>query len=81
MDHEKPTVCVLDASTYVGFWILKRLLSRGYTVHAALQKKGKCFCFFFFLGTSFFELVSLFFLKLFLFWGCCRIRDRDREEY
>ncbi|XVE63463.1 hypothetical protein DITRI_Ditri07aG0022600 [Diplodiscus trichospermus] len=39
MDHEKPTVCVLDASTYVGFWILKGLLSRGYTVHAALQKK------------------------------------------
>ncbi|XP_059637587.1 cinnamoyl-CoA reductase-like SNL6 [Cornus florida] len=35
---EKPTVCVLDASTYVGFWILKGLLSRGYTVHAAIQK-------------------------------------------
>ncbi|KAL7228073.1 hypothetical protein ACSBR1_022864 [Camellia fascicularis] len=29
-DHyEKPTVCVLDASTYVGFWILKRLLFKG----------------------------------------------------
>ncbi|XVE98656.1 hypothetical protein REPUB_Repub03eG0125800 [Reevesia pubescens] len=40
MDQEKPTVCVLDASTYVGFWILKGLLSRGYKVHAALQKKG-----------------------------------------
>ncbi|EOY31557.1 hypothetical protein QUC31_019726 [Theobroma cacao] len=40
MDQEKPTVCVLDASTYVGFWILKGLLSRGYTVHAALQRKG-----------------------------------------
>ncbi|XVF73828.1 hypothetical protein PTKIN_Ptkin13bG0013100 [Pterospermum kingtungense] len=40
MDHEKPIVCVLDASTYVGFWILKGLLSRGYTVHAAVQKKG-----------------------------------------
>ncbi|GLT49609.1 hypothetical protein SLA2020_231560 [Shorea laevis] len=40
MDQEKPTVCVLDASTYVGFWILKGLLSRGYTVHAAIQKKG-----------------------------------------
>ncbi|OMP11514.1 3-beta hydroxysteroid dehydrogenase/isomerase [Corchorus capsularis] len=23
MNHEKPAVCVLDASTYVGFWILK----------------------------------------------------------
>ncbi|THG23675.1 cinnamoyl-CoA reductase-like SNL6 isoform X2 [Camellia sinensis] len=41
MDHEKPTVCVLDASTYVGFWILKGLLSKGYTVHAAIQKNGE----------------------------------------
>ncbi|GLT80452.1 hypothetical protein SLA2020_518910 [Shorea laevis] len=40
MDPDKPTVCVLDASTYVGFWILKGLLSRGYTVRAAIQKKG-----------------------------------------
>ncbi|KAH7545667.1 hypothetical protein FEM48_Zijuj01G0117900 [Ziziphus jujuba var. spinosa] len=37
MDYEKPVVCVLDASTYVGFWILKGLLSRGYSVHAAIQ--------------------------------------------
>lgn len=37
MDDEKPVVCVLDASTYVGFWILKGLLSRGYSVHAAIQ--------------------------------------------
>ncbi|GLT97591.1 hypothetical protein SLE2022_151480 [Rubroshorea leprosula] len=40
MDPDKPTVCVLDASTYVGFWILKGLLSRGYTVRAAIQKRG-----------------------------------------
>ncbi|KAA3470641.1 cinnamoyl-CoA reductase 2-like isoform X1 [Gossypium australe] len=40
MDHEKPAACVLDASTYVGFWILKGLLNRGYTVHAAIQIKG-----------------------------------------
>ncbi|CAI0427663.1 unnamed protein product [Linum tenue] len=32
-------VCVLDASSYVGFWILKGLLSRGYSVHAAIQNK------------------------------------------
>ncbi|EXB94888.1 hypothetical protein L484_022996 [Morus notabilis] len=38
MDCEKPAVCVLDASTYVGFWILKRLLSRGYSVHAAIHR-------------------------------------------
>jgi hypothetical protein len=49
MDHEKTTVCVLDASTYVGFWILKGLLSRGYRVHAAIQKQGKLSVFW---GTS-----------------------------
>lgn len=41
MDQEKTKVCVLDASSYVGFWILKGLLSRGYEVHAAIQKHGK----------------------------------------
>ncbi|KAL2481079.1 NAD(P)-binding Rossmann-fold superfamily protein [Abeliophyllum distichum] len=40
-DVEKPTVCVVDASTYVGFWILKKLLIRGYKVHAAVQKNGE----------------------------------------
>ncbi|KAJ8750785.1 hypothetical protein K2173_015966 [Erythroxylum novogranatense] len=41
MDEELPTVCVLDASNYVGFWIVKGLLSRGYSVHAAVQKNGE----------------------------------------
>ncbi|KAA8535401.1 hypothetical protein F0562_030444 [Nyssa sinensis] len=41
INQEKPTVCVLDASTYVGFWILKGLLDRGYTVHAAVRKNGE----------------------------------------
>ncbi|CAH8355695.1 unnamed protein product [Eruca vesicaria subsp. sativa] len=42
MDQEKSLscCCVLDASTYVGFWILKKLLSRGYSVHAAIRKNG-----------------------------------------
>ncbi|KAF7154285.1 hypothetical protein RHSIM_Rhsim01G0016100 [Rhododendron simsii] len=40
-DPEKPTVCVLDSSTYVGFWVLRGLLSKGYTVHAAVQRNGK----------------------------------------
>ncbi|CDP02864.1 unnamed protein product [Coffea canephora] len=38
-DHEK-AVCVLDASTYVGFWVVKKLLLKGYMVHAALQNSG-----------------------------------------
>ncbi|KAG2241730.1 hypothetical protein Bca4012_080660 [Brassica carinata] len=43
MDQEKShsCCCVLDASTYVGFWILKKLLSRGYSVHAAIRKNGE----------------------------------------
>ncbi|KAL9271451.1 Cinnamoyl-CoA reductase-like SNL6-like protein [Drosera capensis] len=41
MGFEKPTVCVLDASNYVGFWILKGLLRIGYCVHAALQLHGE----------------------------------------
>ncbi|XP_021887337.1 cinnamoyl-CoA reductase-like SNL6 [Carica papaya] len=41
MDHEKATACVLDASTYVGFWLVKGLLSKGYTVHAAVLKNGE----------------------------------------
>ncbi|GAB2267479.1 hypothetical protein Dimus_002462 [Dionaea muscipula] len=33
----KPRVCVVDASNYVGFWIVKGLLRRGYAVQAAIQ--------------------------------------------
>ncbi|KAB2600325.1 cinnamoyl-CoA reductase 2-like [Pyrus ussuriensis x Pyrus communis] len=40
MEYEKPLVCVLDASTYVGFWILKGLLGRGFKVHAAIQHEN-----------------------------------------
>ncbi|XP_068653046.1 cinnamoyl-CoA reductase-like SNL6 [Aristolochia californica] len=40
VQQQKPTVCVLDASSYVGFWILKGLVNRGYWVHAAVQKNG-----------------------------------------
>lgn len=39
-DHEEFRVCVIDASTYVGFWILKKLLIKGYRVHAAVQNNG-----------------------------------------
>ena len=46
-DHEK-AVCVLDASTYVGFWVVKKLLLKGYMVHAALQNSGINLYFFFF---------------------------------
>lgn len=42
-ESDKPVVCVLDASTYVGFGILQGLLSKGYNVHAAVQKNGKFF--------------------------------------
>ncbi|KAJ4958690.1 hypothetical protein NE237_025801 [Protea cynaroides] len=41
MDHQKTSVCVLDASSYVGYWILKGLLNRGYNVHAAILSNGE----------------------------------------
>ncbi|KAL4035379.1 hypothetical protein IC575_004063 [Cucumis melo] len=43
MDPSKPILCVLDASSYVGFWVTKGLLSKGYPVHAAVQNTGKSF--------------------------------------
>lgn len=39
-EENNQTVCVLDASTFVGYWILKKLLVNGYKVHAAVQKNG-----------------------------------------
>ncbi|XP_031388174.1 cinnamoyl-CoA reductase-like SNL6 [Punica granatum] len=39
-EKQQATVCVLDASTYVGFWILNGLLAKGYAVRAAIQKNG-----------------------------------------
>ncbi|KAH9299689.1 hypothetical protein KI387_031371, partial [Taxus chinensis] len=34
-------VCVMDASSYVGLWIVQGLLHRGYTVHATVQNGGE----------------------------------------
>ncbi|XP_019190993.1 PREDICTED: cinnamoyl-CoA reductase-like SNL6 isoform X2 [Ipomoea nil] len=34
---ELNTVCVMDASSYLGSLLVRRLLHRGYTVHAAIQ--------------------------------------------
>ncbi|OIW10672.1 hypothetical protein TanjilG_16044 [Lupinus angustifolius] len=35
------TVCVMDASGQLGFSLVQRLLHRGYTVHASVQKHGE----------------------------------------
>nr|GMD28794.1 cinnamoyl-CoA reductase-like SNL6 [Ipomoea batatas] len=40
-EENNQIVCVLDASTFVGYWILKKLLVNGYKVHAAVQKNGE----------------------------------------
>ncbi|CAM8979829.1 unnamed protein product [Rhodiola kirilowii] len=37
-DNKRHIVCVLDASSYIGFWVLKGLLDKGYTVHAGVQQ-------------------------------------------
>lgn len=36
LSTKSKTLCVVDASTYVGLWIVKGLLLRGYEVHAAI---------------------------------------------
>ena len=35
------TVCVMDASGLLGSTLVRRLLHRGYIVHAAVQPHGK----------------------------------------
>jgi len=80
-DQQKPRVCVLDASTYVGFWVLKGLLSNGYTVHAAIQKNGKLFIYFFkeppFFSCIIFDKIGE--LCLICSKNCCR-REGNCEE-
>jgi len=39
-DTTTQTVCVMDASGHLGFNLVQRLLHRGYTVHASIQKYG-----------------------------------------
>lgn len=38
---ETTRVCVTGGSGYIGSWIVKRLLERGYTVHATVRNSGK----------------------------------------
>ncbi|PIN02603.1 Flavonol reductase/cinnamoyl-CoA reductase [Handroanthus impetiginosus] len=40
-DEKEDIVCVLDASTYVGFWLVKKLLVKGYKVHATIRRNGE----------------------------------------
>ncbi|QCE10826.1 hypothetical protein DEO72_LG10g2058 [Vigna unguiculata] len=40
-DTTTQTVCVIDASGHLGFNLVQRLLHRGYTVHASIQKYDK----------------------------------------
>ncbi|XP_057448641.1 cinnamoyl-CoA reductase-like SNL6 [Lotus japonicus] len=39
-DISTHTVCVMDASGQLGFRLVQKLLQRGYTVHASIQKYG-----------------------------------------
>lgn len=52
------TVCVMDASGHFASALVRRLLLRGYTVHAALHNHGINLLLLFFLSSSFFP--SLF---------------------
>lgn len=40
-DTTSHTVCVMDASSHFGLTLVQRLLQRGYTVHASVQKYGE----------------------------------------
>lgn len=41
LSTKSKTLCVVDASTYVGLWIVRGLLLRGYDVHAATFQRGE----------------------------------------
>lgn len=40
IDPPSNKVCVMDAAGHLGSGLVERLLRRGYTVHAAVQKQG-----------------------------------------
>jgi NAD(P)-dependent dehydrogenase (short-subunit alcohol dehydrogenase family) len=52
------TVLVTGASGFIGSWLVRLLLARGYSVHAAVLNPGQCHVVFvrFFLGTNVAEL-------------------------
>jgi len=39
-ESKTATYCVTGASGYIGSWLVKSLLQRGYTVHATLRDLG-----------------------------------------
>lgn len=54
------TVCVMDASGHFASALVRRLLLRGYTVHAALHNHGINLLLHFFLSLSFFFFFIIF---------------------
>lgn len=66
------TVCVMDASGHFASALVRRLLLRGYTVHAALHNHGINLLLHFFLSLSFFFFFIIFISSIqfliFFFW-------------
>lgn len=64
------TVCVMDASGHFASALVRRLLLRGYTVHAALHNHGINLLLHFFLSSSSFLHYFHFFNSIFdfFFW-------------
>ncbi|XP_074580046.1 cinnamoyl-CoA reductase 1-like [Curcuma longa] len=42
VERDRNCVCVMDASSRLGYSLVKRLLQRGYSVHAASYNHGEC---------------------------------------
>lgn len=65
-DISSHTVCVMDASSQLGLSLVQRLLQRGYTVHASLQKYGMLINSLIakLISTSFFCLIGSFLISM-----------------
>lgn len=42
-EREMDAYCVTGATGYIGSWLVKALLQRGYIVHATVRDTGKIF--------------------------------------
>ena len=52
MEGEKGRVCVTGAGGFIGSWVVKLLLSKGYMVHGTVREPG-CLLFSFYLFFDF----------------------------
>ena len=61
-----PTYCVTGATGYIGSWLVKTLLDRGYKVHATIRDPGQQLL----LKTPFALFLHFFFFFFLMFLAC-----------